>query len=258
MYMIVDNVKGHFAQIYQRIYITDTGDETISNAETAMEYLSTAGKSGDSNHKSAEACDGRALALDLLRVHNGILDAEVRDAALYFELPAVGTGRDCNATVVKNLLDKMEDLHHEISRKYIRDLERLSIRITETRTCRCEALTSILERFAEFSTALRKWQIRDQYLLMPTVQQRLSAELAGTEYVEAYSGEFADLVRDAVMDHRDLCASAERLQLEMFALTGGTGCPELVTTFATRMTEFVRRLKLQFQLERMVLQTQAA
>lgn len=165
------------------------------------------------------------------------------------ELPNSGPQSELTGDITKNILTQIDLVHRELSRKHIRDLENLSTRIIETRTCHCQPLTNILERFSEFRNALLTWQIRDQYLLMPTIRERVSAELAGTEFVEGYLGEFADLARQAETDHSDLCRLAEGLISEIENLKSLPTCPAMVVRFSEQIVDFVKYLKLQFRLE---------
>lgn len=220
-----------------------------------MEILRLEDSTGERGwSKKAAAQLQAALAFDSHEGHRNSGGATEQKHFADIERLATCTDAEQRARVIADVLLQIDALQEEMSRRHIRDLERLTVRITESRTCRCPSLTRLLDRFTAFSTALRTWQIRDRYLLMPTVRERLSAASDGRDYIEAYPGEFADLVREATMDQRDLCDAADRLHAEMLAVKDGSCCPELVAGFATRMEEFVRRLKLQFHLEQAVLQ----
>lgn len=215
-----------------------------------MESLSTFGETPGCERSCSSAHNGTANAQVLGMKHDCRCGAIIANTlSKQCELPISGPQSELTGNITKNILAQIDLVHRELSRKHIRDLENLSARITETRTCHCQSLTNILERFGEFRNALLTWQIRDQYLLMPTLRERVSAELSGTIFVESYSGEFADLARQAETDHSDLCRLAEGLIHEIESLKSVSNCPALVVRFTSQIVDFVKYLKLQFRLE---------
>lgn len=215
-----------------------------------MESLSITGEGSGCERNCSTAHNGTAHAQVLGKNHECRCGKIIANTwSRQIELPISGPQSELTGNITRNILAQIDLVHRELSRKHIRDLENLSARIIETRTCHCQSLTNILERFGEFRNALLTWQIRDQYLLMPTIRERVSAELAGTEFVEGYVGEFADLARQAETDHSDLRRLAEGLISEIENLKSLSTCPDLVVRFSAQIVDFVKYLKLQFRLE---------
>lgn len=161
--------------------------------------------------------------------------------------------RATTESVASRAVSQIEATHREISTKRIRELENLAQRIADSQKCECRELDRVMERFELLRSALLPWLIREQYLLLPAVKQRISAEKAGAAYTESYQGEFDDLVRTAEADHNHLHMLANDLDREVLSLANKGFCSQKVKSFAEVLEKLVSCMSAQFQLEESVL-----
>lgn len=200
-----------------------------------------------------ETC-GRSNCLHQFSNHNGEHNAHDSSALL---MPAETESQMRRTAVTESIasdaLKKIEATHREISNKRIRELESLAQQIAESRMCECAELDRVMERFELLRSALLPCLIREQYVLLPAVKQRISAEQNGETYLEAYHGEFADMVRTAEGDHNHLKRLASELDREMLSLASKGFCSQKVKSFANVLEELMACLTTQFHLEDAIL-----
>ncbi|MBL0062375.1 MAG: hypothetical protein IPP40_13040 [bacterium] len=161
--------------------------------------------------------------------------------------------RAISENIADKTVNRIEATHREISGKRLRELESLAKQVADSRKCQCPELDKVLERFESFRDALLPWLIREQYLLLPAVKQRLAARLSGLDYLESYQGEFADMVRTAEGDHNQLNMLASDLDRDMTVLAEKGFCSTTVRTFVEVLGGLVSCLAFQIQLEHAIL-----
>ncbi len=179
-----------------------------------------------------------------------------RHSALLFSTRDGGTHSRQQAipeNITRNTMNQIEATHREISNKRIRELENLAQQIAESRRCECPELDHVMERFELLRSSLLPWLIREQCLLLPALRQRIQAHKNGAAYLEAYHGEFADMVRTAEADHNHLQMLADELYRDVTKLASKGFCSNKVKLFAEVLDELVECLTVQFQLEDAIL-----
>ena len=161
--------------------------------------------------------------------------------------------RAISESVAGKTVNRIEATHREISGKRLRELDSLAKQVADSRKCQCPELDKVLERFEAFRDALLPWLIREQYLLLPAVKQRLAARLSGLDYLESYHGEFEDMVRTAEGDHNQLNMLATDLDRDMAVLAEKGFCSTTVRNFVEVLGGLVSCLAFQIQLEHAIL-----
>lgn len=161
--------------------------------------------------------------------------------------------RAISESVAGKTVNRIEATHREISGKRLRELDSLAKQVADSRKCQCPELDKVLERFEAFRDALLPWLIREQYLLLPAVKQRLAAKLSGLDYLESYHGEFEDMVRTAEGDHNQLNMLATDLDRDMAVLAEKGFCSTTVGYFVEVLGGLVSCLAFQIQLEHAIL-----
>ncbi|MCB1060713.1 MAG: hypothetical protein KDB65_10800 [Calditrichaeota bacterium] len=157
------------------------------------------------------------------------------------------------AAIVSDMIGKVSTVHKELSEKRFRKLEELLGKIVRTKDCQCTELKNVLRSFDLFQSALMPCLIREQYLLLPTILQKLTAESSGTAYSESYQGEIEDMIRTAGADHHRLQFLARQLVEDISVLIGKGPCHNIVRSFGALFDEFCEVLREQFSLEDAVL-----
>lgn len=168
--------------------------------------------------------------------------------------PSAGaTGQDVTAGDAEEpdahtVITQVEEMQREISSRRIRELERLADRILVGEGSHCDELSQVLARFDEWRNALLPWLIREQYLLLPIIKQKMAAH-AGGDSEEAYVGEYADIARNAAADHNFLLMLSDELDRELAVLKGKESCPPSIARFSYAFGKFAEYLRAECHVE---------